>query len=106
MRNTGYFILILFMLLAIVGCKGEENVPAQAKQESLASASDADALKQGTLDSQDPQAKAPDTGTPKIVFDQVKIDFGEVEAGEKVEHAFSFRNAGDGTLSIHKVRSG
>ena len=106
MRKKGHLILILLLLLAIAGCRGEEKGPAQATQEVLASASGENGSTQGAADSQDVQAKTPETEKPKIVFDQKDFDFGEVEAGEKVEHVFDFRNEGEGTLKIHKVRSG
>jgi hypothetical protein len=106
MRKKGHLILILFLLLAIAGCKGEEKGPGQAAQEVLANASGENASNQGAADSQDVQAKAPETEKPKIVFDQKDFDFGEVEAGQKIEHVFTFRNKGEGTLTIHKVRSG
>lgn len=45
------------------------------------------------------------TGTPRIVFEQTEFDFGEVDAGVKVEHTFTFKNTGNGLLKIEKVRS-
>ena len=43
------------------------------------------------------------THTPRVRFDQPHHDFGEVEAGEEVEHTFTFRNTGEGVLAIKKV---
>jgi hypothetical protein len=106
MHKKEHLILILLLLLAVAGCKGEEKGPPQATKEVLASASGEKGSSQGAADSQDVQAKAPETEKPKIVFDQKDFDFGEVEAGEKIEHIFAFRNEGEGTLTIHKVRSG
>ena len=106
MRKKGDLILILFMLLAVAGCSGEDKGPVEATQEVLASASGEAAPKQGPAESQNVQPKAQETGKPKIVFDQKDFDFGEVEAGQKIEHGFTFRNEGEGTLTIHKVRSG
>jgi hypothetical protein len=106
MHKKEHLILILLLLLAVAGCNGEEKGPAQATQEVLASAAGQRGSHQGAADSQDVQAKAPETEKPKIVFDQKAFDFGEVEAGEKIEHIFAFRNEGEGTLTIHKVRSG
>ena len=48
-------------------------------------------------------AEEPAPKQPKIRFDQPDYDFGEVEAGDEVEHAFVFENAGDDLLSIEKV---
>jgi hypothetical protein len=39
-------------------------------------------------------------GMPSLVFDEISYDFGEISQGEKVEHRFSFTNAGDADLII------
>jgi hypothetical protein len=44
-------------------------------------------------------------GSPKLVVENTDFSFGEVFQGSKVEHTFSFRNAGDAPLTIEKVRS-
>jgi len=43
---------------------------------------------------------------PRAVFEQVDFDFGEIEAGETVEHVYRFRNAGQAVLIVEKVQSG
>ena len=105
MRKTGTFFLVILLLLVIANCKKEGNGPSQGTQEVLGNASDEVALKQGTADTEDSEAKAPEEGRPRIAFDQKDFDFGKVETGEKVEHLFSFRNTGNGILKIDKVRS-
>jgi len=42
---------------------------------------------------------------PKLVAEDVDFNFGEVYQGRKIEHTFRFRNAGDATLVVDKVRS-
>ncbi len=42
---------------------------------------------------------------PRIEFDSVTADLGTIYQREKVHDAFVFRNAGDATLKIEKVRS-
>jgi hypothetical protein len=42
---------------------------------------------------------------PKLKVENAKYDFGEVFQGEKVLHTFSFKNEGDETLEIDRVRS-
>jgi hypothetical protein len=106
MRKTGVLILLLLVLGIMANCAKEESGPAEAKPEVLASSSEATAVKQGRDSAEEPQAGSAEAGQPKIVFDQKDFDFGEVEAGEKVEHVFAFRNTGNGTLKIAKVRSG
>jgi len=44
-------------------------------------------------------------GTPRIEFDNTVYNFGEAPQGDSVVHIFKFRNTGDDTLIISKVRS-
>ncbi len=45
------------------------------------------------------------TGKPKIQFNHLDFDFGEIISGEKVSHRFVFRNTGAGDLTIENVIS-
>ena len=50
---------------------------------------------------------APSEGrVPRIAFERSVYDFGKVNAGEVVKHAFVFTNAGKATLQILDVRPG
>jgi hypothetical protein len=42
---------------------------------------------------------------PKITFQETTYDFGRVEEGTQVRHAFAFRNAGGADLIIDNVRA-
>ena len=42
---------------------------------------------------------------PKIKFKEDSFDFGKIQQGEVLTHVFVFRNAGEETLKIKKVRS-
>lgn len=44
-----------------------------------------------------------DITLPKMVFDNIEHDFGEIAQGEKVKHAFKFTNEGENTLIISDV---
>ncbi len=44
-------------------------------------------------------------GTPALVIENPDFNFGEVLQGRAVEHIYTFRNAGDQTLVISRVRS-
>lgn len=43
--------------------------------------------------------------TPKLVAEAPDFNFGQVFAGQKVEHTFTFLNQGDAPLEIEQVRS-
>ena len=48
-------------------------------------------------------AATPEGPQPKIVFEEMKYDFGEAMGVEKVEHIYKFRNDGPGELRVDKV---
>lgn len=99
-RGTSRTVIfsILLMTAASIGCKQEQGV-----QEGIRETTEDRAVL--TPPAQSPSTEETAPKNPKIRFDQPDYDFGEVEAGEEVEHTFSFENAGDGTLSINKVRT-
>ena len=106
MRKTGVLILVLLVLAVMANCAKENNGPAEATQEVLADSSEAPSLDQGTDGTEELMAGSADAGQPRIAFAEKDFDFGKVETGEKIEHDYEFRNTGDGTLLVHKVRSG
>jgi hypothetical protein len=106
MRKTGVLILLLLVLGFTANCAREDEGPAEATQEVVASSSDAAAVQQNTEGAEESQAGSAESGKPRIAFDEKDFDFGKVETGEQIEHVYKFRNTGDGTLVVHKVRSG
>ena len=82
---------VLLMAVASAGCNKEqaaqEGIPEEA--ETPGALSDA--------------VETPVPTRPKIRFAQPNYDFGEVEAGDEVEHTFLFENTGDDLLSIGEV---
>ena len=106
MHKTGALILVLLVLAVMVNCAKENNGPAEATQEVLADSSEAASVEQGTDGAEQSQAGSTEAGKPRIAFAEKDFDFGKVETGETIEHVYKFRNTGDGTLVIHKVRSG
>lgn len=44
-------------------------------------------------------------GYPRIAFDKVRHDFGEIEQGQVVRYDFAFTNTGDGNLIITNVKA-
>lgn len=45
-------------------------------------------------------------GKPKIEFDEIKHNFGEVDQHISLVHTFLFTNTGDGMLTIKKIKAG
>jgi len=44
--------------------------------------------------------------SPKITFDEITHDFGNIIQGKSVSHAFKFKNIGDEKLIIKDVKAG
>lgn len=44
-------------------------------------------------------------GTPRIVFEETRHDFGDVGQRQSVKHPFKFKNAGDATLLIENIKT-
>lgn len=48
---------------------------------------------------------APGAGVPRVEFESRELDFGEIDQGERVTDTLRFKNVGDDTLVIEKVRT-
>jgi hypothetical protein len=106
MGKTGVLIFVFLVLAVMPNCTRENSGPAEATQEVLAGSSEAASVEQGTNGIAESQTGTTEAGKPRIAFAQKEFDFGKVETGERIEHVYEFRNTGNGTLLIHKVRSG
>lgn len=65
--------------------------------------------KEGVPDRERPenqQEQAPVQDQPRISFDAIKYDAGEVWEGEEVAHTFIVKNTGTAQLDIKNVRAG
>ena len=118
MHGNRYLILVLFLLTVGFGCSREpsgmegktiEDVPiasalaaADMLEEGPAAGSTAIAADSAVVQG---QASPERQKAPRIEFDEKQFDFGEIDAGEKVEHIFSFKNKGDAPLIVEKVKS-
>ncbi len=45
-------------------------------------------------------------GKPRIEFNEITYDFGQVKQNTELKHIFIFKNTGSSTLSIEKVKAG
>jgi hypothetical protein len=45
-------------------------------------------------------------GEPRIEFAEMTYNFGKVEQKSEVKHVFAFKNTGNSTLSIDKIKTG
>lgn len=90
MRRTFFvvFVSALFVTSAffMTACEKETGSPGQAVPE-------------------DDAAGGAEGPAPKIAFDSTEFDFGRVDSGDSIAHAFTFRNEGQTDLTIKQVRS-
>jgi hypothetical protein len=105
MRRAGFIVLVLLFCGVLAwACKGEPK-------DQVSSPSPNPVTKESIAQSQVGPSTAtekekPDVSVkPKILFEQTEYDFGKVDQGEKIEHLFRFKNTGNASLVIHKVRS-
>ena len=82
-RLTWLSVVISLALLLQVGCQQQAKAPGIGQKEAPTAAG-----KQG----------------PKIKFDNVVHEFGEIAAGKKYEAEFKFKNTGDSPLKITEVK--
>ncbi|MBN2403486.1 MAG: DUF1573 domain-containing protein [Spirochaetes bacterium] len=45
-------------------------------------------------------------GKPRIEFNELIHDFGDVKQNSELSHIFLFKNTGSSTLSIDKIKAG
>ena len=95
--QCGRFVIILILVTALFqwGCaKNEENAGRHDAKEGTEKA--------GTAA---PAPEATAGPVPHVEFESSTFDFGEVDQGKDVVHAFKFKNSGQGNLIITKVQS-
>ena len=80
--NKLFFALTLF---ALVSCS-HSNVDGTVDTDAVSNSASADGEEKGDL--------------PEIKFDEEVFDFGKITQGEKVSHAFTFKNTGKKNLII------
>ncbi len=105
MRRRGVHVFVVMTLAFFVGCEQEGAVQERTVKDSEGGPFVKSASRDVPSESGEQSAGKDQTKKPGIVFDQTSFDFGEVDAGEKVEHIFKFKNVGDALLKIVKVRS-
>jgi len=103
-RRRATILTALFSILlaagASIGCREEPRGKRESPEQTAARAppSEGEAPAAQSLSAED---SVP--GEPKIQFEQLDHDFGDAEAGQELEHAFPFRNIGEGDLVISNV---
>lgn len=88
------FTLSMALFSATVFAQGSGTKPSEPESK------DATAAQPGS----DEATGATSGKVPKIVVDQSTFDFGKIEGKSSVEHTFTLRNEGEGTLEIEKAK--
>ena len=101
-RNSNFEILLVIacVLFLQIGCQEQAGV-AEWPETVPAEPEPADVQPEKAQKAE--TAPAIEKGTPKIVFDKVVHDFGQVGPNTKNAAEFKITNAGDGVLEITKI---
>lgn len=96
-------LLTVLTVAFLVSCGGENADRAEASANITTPAADA------TTPAAQPAAQpatpaAPVGPTTVMSFGETEFDFGKVDAGEKVEHTYTFTNAGSEPLIISNAK--
>jgi hypothetical protein len=98
-RGQVWFLIVGFVLVLGIGCQ-EQNKVAE-KPEGKLVAPKPPATRPGKVSV--PETNEAAVGGPKIMFEQVVYDFGDLGPGMNKTAEFKFTNAGDGLLKITGV---
>jgi hypothetical protein len=106
-RGTPRTALFCILLMAVMsaGCNKEQNAQELVPEETENPHAPTSPTSEEAPGALSDTTKDPTPKHPKIHFDEPDYDFGEVEAGDEVEHTFVFENTGDNLLSIEEVLS-
>jgi hypothetical protein len=91
------------MVAAVAGCSSGKTAKEEASEGADGSSNPTASTADTSAGAQEDPAEEPAPMGPKIRFDQPDYDFGQIEAGEDVEHIFVFHNTGDELLSVEEV---
>jgi Protein of unknown function (DUF1573) len=103
--TSGVFLLaaVLLSTALCAGCEKDQAKPGEIQETLRNRPAPGSPPPEDAPPEQTPSARNTIPHAPRIRFDQTHHDFGEVEAGEEVEHTFTFRNVGDDVLAVKKV---
>jgi len=99
-------IMTIISVLMFIGCQEQAKVaetaePIVEKNDHAGHGHDAEAV----AEEAEVEDANSEQGTPKIEFESVVHDFGEIGPGSKNDGEFKFTNTGDGTLTVKRIKS-
>ena len=104
MKSFGKILIVVFVIaigagaIYLVASNGGKEVAApevQPNAEAMTASQD-----------QTVEKSVPEGPHPRIQFEELVHDWGEVYQDEKIIHVFKFKNVGDVDLTVDKVKSG
>lgn len=98
--------LLLAIAIGLVACNNEGGSEESTSTETTESTSEEKGLSTETIGNNNTAAEGETASMPttEITFDSYEHDFGQIEAGDVVEHTFIFTNTGENELIISNAK--
>ncbi|RME37038.1 MAG: DUF1573 domain-containing protein [Deltaproteobacteria bacterium] len=103
LKRLIFSLVVVLMAGAMVSCgsEGGDTATAEARQSVTPNQ---DAANTPQPQPATPATQAPTGPTTSIAFEETEYDFGSIKSGEKVRHAFKFKNTGSEPLIISNAK--
>ncbi len=99
-----FSLVVVLLAGAMVSCGSEDGDATHADAARQSVTPNTDAANTPTPQPATAATQAPTGPTTTITFEEMEYDFGSVKAGERVRHAFKFKNTGSEPLIISNAK--
>ncbi len=102
MKHLHWSLFFFVLILGILSCQSEPKEDAQSKLMRPTKIEDGDIFVRNPISYKN---DGDTTMFPKMAFDELTFNFGEITEGEQVIHEFQFTNTGKTPLIIQEASS-
>ena len=98
-------IFAVLVFASLPACENEAPVAQETATPAVASPIVAGPSVASPQNAGNPPARTEPGKRSRVAFDHTDHNFGRVDAGQVVEHVFTFKNVGESVLTVEKVHS-